>query len=371
MGERVHVAVDSPRAAAITTPIEQIVGWVATPPPEDLRVLVESKEIPCAIIDRPDLVRSGIAGFGFSMFLDLIDLSRYRTLSAGSLELSFFSADTFIASFTADLASSALAGLVDLVADRERKQKFVRTNATIRGSREGVRAANALPDDWPISPDISKKTDATSSINYRPLVYEFANSIPGSGYILDAGAGLRRHPHPRVIAMEIYDYPSTDILAVGQKIPFDDNTFDGAISIAVLEHVDNPFICAKEIMRVVRPGGKILLDVPFLQAEHGYPSHYFNATRFGARKLFEEAYLESQSIDMVNHPVFTLHQILGLYAAGLPSTLREQFLNAPIRSFTDVAPAQLYLEKHPFVTELSEDAQWTLAWGTTSIFTVP
>jgi SAM-dependent methyltransferase len=168
--------------------------------------------------------------------------------------------------------------------------------------------------------------------------------------------------------MEIYDYPSTDVLAVGQDLPFDDNTFAGAISVAVLEHVDDPFACAKELLRVVRPGGKILCVIPFLQAEHGYPSHYFNATRFGVRKLFEDAKLERQWLEISNHPVFTLHQILGLYAAGLPEPQRQQFLDAPIRHFVETMPADLYLQKHPFVTALSASAQWTLAWGTTTVF---
>lgn len=136
-------------------------------------------------------------------------------------------------------------------------------------------------------------------------------------------------------------------LAVGQNLPFDDNTFAGAISVAVLEHVDDPFACAKELIRVVRPGGKILCVIPFLQAEHGYPSHYFNATRFGVRKLFEGAKLERQWLEISNHPVFTLHQILGLYAAGLPEPQRQRFLDTPIRHFVETMPADLFFAEAP------------------------
>src|SRR5262249_29524625 len=47
---------------------------------------------------------------------------------------------------------------------------------------------------------------------------------------------------------------------------------------------------AFEFARVVRPGGKIYIDWPFLQPVHGYPSHYYNATRQGLRALFADKF---------------------------------------------------------------------------------
>jgi SAM-dependent methyltransferase len=193
-------------------------------------------------------------------------------------------------------------------------------------------------------------TDAVSSHGYGPEVVSFLEGLGRDAWVLDAGAGLRRRPTRNVINMEIYDYPSTDILAIGQNLPFKDNTFDGVLSLAVLEHVDDPFLCASELVRVLKPGGKIMVIIPFLQSEHGYPSHFFNATRFGVRKLFEKgASLERQFLDFSNHPVFTLHQILGQYAAGLEGETREAFLNAPIRTFVDTNATKLSLDGNPFV----------------------
>ena len=39
----------------------------------------------------------------------------------------------------------------------------------------------------------------------------------GGRYILDAGADLRKPAHPNVIHLEIFDYPSTDIISTGQS----------------------------------------------------------------------------------------------------------------------------------------------------------
>ena len=105
------------------------------------------------------------------------------------------------------------------------------------------------------------------------------------GFVLDAGAGSKSQIFGHVVNMEIVDYESTDVLGVGQRLPFRDSCFDAVLSIAVLEHVDDPFKCAAELVRVLKPGGRLLVAVPFLQPEHGYPEHYFNMTRSGLPSL--------------------------------------------------------------------------------------
>ena len=77
------------------------------------------------------------------------------------------------------------------------------------------------------------------------------------------------------------------MLGVGEALPFKDNAFDAVLSLSVLEHVRDPFACAAEIARVLKPGGKLICCVPFLQPLHGYPHHYYNMTGQGLRALFE------------------------------------------------------------------------------------
>jgi len=50
--------------------------------------------------------------------------------------------------------------------------------------------------------------------------------------------------------------------AVGETLPFVDNTFDVIFSHEVLEHVADDRLCAREMVRVVRPGGQIVIFVP-------------------------------------------------------------------------------------------------------------
>jgi SAM-dependent methyltransferase len=68
------------------------------------------------------------------------------------------------------------------------------------------------------------------------------------------------------------------------KLP--DNSFDVVVMSSVLEHVQYPFEAAREIDRVLKPGGYALLIVPFLFPIHGRPHDYFRFTSFGLRHLF-------------------------------------------------------------------------------------
>ena len=55
---------------------------------------------------------------------------------------------------------------------------------------------------------------------------------------------------------------------------------------AVLEHLSDPVKAAAEMHRVLRPGGQVFAATPFLQAYHGYPSHFQNFTVTGHQQLF-------------------------------------------------------------------------------------
>lgn len=51
---------------------------------------------------------------------------------------------------------------------------------------------------------------------------------------------------------------------------------DAVICLEVLEHVTDPFRAARELVRVLKPGGRLLLSVPFLTGYHGKPGDRHN-----------------------------------------------------------------------------------------------
>lgn len=59
-------------------------------------------------------------------------------------------------------------------------------------------------------------------------------------------------------------YPQCDNLCqlVATELPFIDDTFDAVISFQVIEHIEDVFDYLREIKRVLRPGGKVILTTP-------------------------------------------------------------------------------------------------------------
>lgn len=62
--------------------------------------------------------------------------------------------------------------------------------------------------------------------------------------------------------------------------------FGTIFSFSVMEHCDNPFLMAENMVQLLKPGGKVVLSVPFAWKFHGYPSDYWRFTTEGVKKLF-------------------------------------------------------------------------------------
>lgn len=73
----------------------------------------------------------------------------------------------------------------------------------------------------------------------------------------------------------------------GNNFPFDDCVFDSVICSQVLEHVFKPEQFITEINRVLKPGGKLLITVPFVWDEHEQPYDYARYTTFGLAALLK------------------------------------------------------------------------------------
>jgi SAM-dependent methyltransferase len=360
------VHLDLPSDGIIKTPYDQLWGWILVRVPVvDLRITSTGHDVPYARIYRDNL--NPHQHVGFSIYIDLPALVSPGRVPPNELIVQCWDKTFLIAEIILKIEGVSDLDLDFHRANQIKKRQFVERNSKAPPRlHPGCRAVSALPDKWDISPLLSQKHDAVSSHFYGPTVQDFIKQFGEGAMILDAGAGFRKLPYKNVVNLEIYDYPSTDILATGDDLPFCDGTFDAVLSLAVLEHVRDPFGCAREIKRVLKPGGKVLAMIPFLQAEHGYPSHYFNATRFGVRELFRDLTMEAQFLDPSNHPIFTVNQILGIYAAGLSEQTSVAFLAMTVGDLLSRAPQDWGAVS--FVAELSPAAAWLVAWGTSTIF---
>ena len=104
--------------------------------------------------------------------------------------------------------------------------------------------------------------------------------------VCDLGAGTRSYDD-RVVCVDGYGYKSVHVVCDLVALPFADGSIDGVISEAVLEHVPDPAAHVAEMLRVLRPGGRVHCYFPFMQAFHASPHDYSRRTMPGLLHLFE------------------------------------------------------------------------------------
>ena len=120
-----------------------------------------------------------------------------------------------------------------------------------------------------------------------------------SGRLLDLGCGqvpLHQVYAPFVERSVCVDWPSSHhaspcldaAVDLSEPLPFRAQSFDTVLASDVVEHVPDPRLLWREMARVTRPGGKLLLNVPFFYWIHEAPHDYYRYTEFALRLLSEE-----------------------------------------------------------------------------------
>lgn len=133
--------------------------------------------------------------------------------------------------------------------------------------------------------------------------YQPALATHARGHLLDIGCGkvpfyaaYRDH----VDAITCVDWPSSlhagtyvdTFCDLSQALPFDDASFDTVLSSDVIEHLPDPVLAFSEMGRILRVGGKLILNTPFFYMLHETPFDFFRHTRFSLERLARLAGLE-------------------------------------------------------------------------------
>lgn len=182
---------------------------------------------------------------------------------------------------------------------------------------------------------------------------------------LDLGCGRRNEKFDNCLYLEVYPSISADIIVDADcTYPIKDNTLAGIGCFAVLEHVRKPWLVVREIRRMLKPGGRAFIDWPFLQPVHGYPSHYFNATREGLVSIFEDEGFTVLNALTGEHqtPAYSLWWMMNRFAHHVgDDRLRAEFLSLRLVDLVTKDPRDpLWLK---FMAAFPPEAMSELACG--------
>ncbi|MCC8358514.1 class I SAM-dependent methyltransferase [Salinimicrobium sediminilitoris] len=132
---------------------------------------------------------------------------------------------------------------------------------------------------------------------YKPLIRDIKYAINNysAGKVLDIGCGNK--PYKSLFENKCDEYVGCDIVQSSEKcvdiicdatnIPLDDNSIDTIFCTQVIEHVDDHNRLLKEIFRLLKPDGHIILSGPMYWHLHEEPYDFFRFTKYGFKFIFE------------------------------------------------------------------------------------
>jgi SAM-dependent methyltransferase len=131
----------------------------------------------------------------------------------------------------------------------------------------------------------------------RILEYESLRGIPLTGTTLDIGGGRRSgyyhlfSVHGEIQAVNLDPgMDPTYIADLNAGIPAASDSYANVISLNTLEHVWQDVFLLQETFRVLKPGGQVILIVPFIYRVHGSAScgDYHRRTLHFWTRMLEE-----------------------------------------------------------------------------------
>jgi len=143
-----------------------------------------------------------------------------------------------------------------------------------------------------------------------------------SGRTLDVGCGGKHYEKlcssSKYIGIEIDTEVNrktkcADYFYDGNKLPFEDGSFDSLITNQVFEHVFNPHEFLDEVCRVLKPGGNMLITAPLVWDEHEQPYDFARYTSFGMRSMLEQHGFEVVEFRKSVDDIRVIFQLLNTY----------------------------------------------------------
>ncbi|HEY7730191.1 MAG TPA: class I SAM-dependent methyltransferase [Gaiellaceae bacterium] len=172
----------------------------------------------------------------------------------------------------------------------------------------------------------------------NPLSEEAVELIreSGDGLVLNLSAGGTDTRFKNVIEAEYAIFRHTDVVVDVHELPFADDLFTAVVAFNAFEHYRDPKLAMKEVHRVLRPGGKLLLRTAFLQPMHEEPHHFYNCTKYGLEQWLEDFEVEAIAVSPNFHPLYALGWLASELESGyaeVSARTAERFRGARLEEF--------------------------------------
>ncbi|MFH2076779.1 MAG: class I SAM-dependent methyltransferase [Pseudomonadota bacterium] len=168
------------------------------------------------------------------------------------------------------------------------------------------------------------------------------------GLCLNVGSGTSRFSVP-MINLDIFEGDRVDVSDDAQKLPFIQESFDTLVCTGVLEHLPDPLSAIFEIFRVLKPGGRVFIEAPFMQTYHTSPGDYNRWTTQGLLHLMKD--FEVLELHIVAGPASALAWQIQETAALFFSFRSELLYKIGLRIFgwmaIPISWLDIFLEQHP------------------------
>ncbi|MGI0076352.1 MAG: class I SAM-dependent methyltransferase [Nitrosopumilaceae archaeon] len=157
--------------------------------------------------------------------------------------------------------------------------------------------------------------------------YDFLNTyiLDDDKRILNAGSSSIRYGN-NCINVDIQSKPDVDIVCDIQDLPQSLGQFDGIICNGVLQYCQYPWRVAQEFYRVLRPGGYLFLDVPWVQPYCSNTPDRFRYSEHALRSIFRQFQIIEFGPSIRPGSAFAM---LGVHIAG--SLTNSKYVNFVLR----------------------------------------
>lgn len=151
---------------------------------------------------------------------------------------------------------------------------------------------NRKPHNWLVY-NINDKFLLKHSHLFRGCVYDLGcGEKPYEKFILETATqyvGVDWSNTPHLLKADI-------IADLNKQLPIESGVADAIISISVLEHLCEPQVMLSEAFRLLKPGGSIVLQVPWQWWIHESPYDFYRYTPYGLKYLFEKVGFDNVTV---------------------------------------------------------------------------